>query len=97
MDLREIIAAIRDLEESTSRSPAPAAAELERAPVISNWIMTIQPGDDMPSLFDIVVDHPLIADGKPAVTSELVAMNRAGGWARTRSRYYRLGRAAGEQ
>jgi hypothetical protein len=97
MDLRSIIAAIRDLDESTSRSPAPTAAELAAAPVISSWVMTIHPGDDLPSLFGIVVNHPLIADGKSAITSELVAMDRAAGWARTRSRYYRLGPAAGEE
>lgn len=97
MDLRSIIAAIRDLDESTSRSPAPTPAELASAPLISSWIMTIHPGDGMPSLFGIVVNHPLIADGKSAITSELVAMNRGAGWARTRSRYYRLGPAAGEE
>lgn len=97
MDLRSIIAAIRDLDESTSSSPSPTPAELERAPVISSWIMTIVPGDEMPSLFGIVVNHPLVPDGRSAVTSELVAMDRAGGWARTRSRYYRLGPAAGEE
>jgi hypothetical protein len=97
MDLRSIIAAIRNLDESTSRSPAPTLAELERAPLISGWIMSIHPDDAPPSLFGIVVNHPLIADVKTAVTSELVAMSRVGAWARTHSRYYRLGRAVGEE
>lgn len=59
--------------------------------------MTIVPRDKRPSLFGTVMGHPIIEDGRNVCTSELVALDRESGWVRTRSRYYRLGREAGEE
>ena len=96
MDILEVTAALQALRESTSRTPAPSSRELETAPLIEEWVMTIVPPDGGPSLFGRVTGHPLIEDGRSVCTSELVALDREAGWARTRSRYYRLGREAGE-
>jgi len=44
-----------------------------------------------------VTGHPLLGDRPRIATSALYAINRDAGWARTLSRWYRLGRHAGER
>ena len=96
MKINEVIAALEALEESSTRTPPPEPWELRLAPLIEDWIMIIVPRDKRPSLSGVVTGHPLIEDGKAVATSELVGINESAGWAKTKSRYYRLGSSAGE-
>lgn len=65
----------------------PTADELAAAPSIIDWRMTYR---FEPALTGSVHGHPNLADG-PAVTSGLFYLDRAAGYARTMSRFYRLG------
>ena len=65
----------------------PTQAELEAAPIITNWRM----GQRLePALTGLVVGHPYLGT-RCAVTSPLYILNPESGWARTFSRLYRLG------
>ena len=97
MDILEVSAALQALQGSTSRTPPPSPRDLETAPLMEGWVMTIAPPDGRPSLFGRLTGHPLIEDGTSACTSELVALDREAGCAKTRSRHYRLGCEAGEE
>jgi hypothetical protein len=67
----------------------PTTDELENAPKIFDWTVELS-GDGGAVLVGVVVGHPVIHDG-PVTTSRLQCLDIAGGWARTRSRWYRLG------
>ena len=67
--------------------------ELHQAPLIHRWIPMV--ADDGAVLIGEVVDHPLRNDGRPTATSLLIALDGRLLWARTISRFYRLGRHAG--
>ncbi|WP_428990946.1 DUF6634 family protein [Methylocapsa aurea] len=47
-----------------------------------------------PALAGAVAGHPALGD-RSIVTSDLCALDAAAGWARTSSRFYRLGRPGG--
>lgn len=65
------------------------------ASVLDNWVQGIRPA---PCLLGLATDHPTLpGEGRSIVTSHLVLMSDDGQWARTRSRWYRLGRPAGRQ
>jgi hypothetical protein len=67
----------------------PTAADLSSAPVLNNWTREIRP---VSCLVGYVSDHPLIPGaGRPIVTSDLWVLADHQGWARTLSRWYRLG------
>ncbi|MDU0342064.1 DUF6634 family protein [Bosea rubneri] len=68
---------------------APASAELATAPMLDRWLVTSRPAY---CLVGEVSGHPLLAgSGRRVVTSDLVVIDGERGWARTRSRWYRLG------
>ena len=68
---------------------SPSEAELDSAPVISLW--TLEPvGEGLSRLAGIVVGHPRLRDGV-CFTSAVLAMDPQMKWARTVSRWYRLG------
>ncbi|UYO00181.1 MAG: hypothetical protein KIT02_02830 [Devosia sp.] len=71
-------------------TPRPSERELDAAPVLSNWSLARVPGDAGLALVGSVVGHPRLGDRPAIVTSELIAFYPADGWARTRSRVYRL-------
>lgn len=48
--------------------------------------------DDLPVLVGVVTGHPRLRHGARCITSPLVRIEPDKGWARTFSRYYRLGR-----
>jgi len=66
----------------------PRPQDLEAAPVIDNWAFARRP---MTSMVGIMVGHPRLEDGL-VHTTEIWAIDRHRGWARTLSRYYVLGR-----
>ena len=65
----------------------PTASELAEAPVLQGWVPLSRL---CTALAGTVDGHPRIADHRPAVTSELFAIDVDRRWARTMSRYYRL-------
>lgn len=67
------------------------AADLEGAPVLEHWTRVSRP---VWALHGDVVDHPRLGTRPDVVTSELYLLDPMGGWARTLSRRYRLGRPA---
>ncbi|CAM3263538.1 hypothetical protein SAMN04488021_14329 [Paracoccus aminovorans] len=69
----------------------PSEADLAQAPVLSDWKAAISPGGHM-MLWGEVTDHPLLGNAS-IHTSQLIAIDPESGWARTASRWYRLGRS----
>jgi hypothetical protein len=67
---------------------APTHEDLERAPILDCWRFGVRPG---PCLLGLVFGHPLHGDRRLIRTSEIFAINTVAGWARTWSRFYRLG------
>lgn len=68
----------------------PSEADLANAPVLSDWKAAVSPHGHMVMWGD-VADHPILGT-EPITTSQLVAIHPEAGWARTASRWYRLGR-----
>jgi hypothetical protein len=67
----------------------PNVSDLSSAPVLHNWARQIRP---TACLVGVVSDHPLLPGaGRPIVTSDLWVLAEHQGWARTLSRWYRLG------
>ncbi len=69
----------------------PSDADLAIAPVLSDWKAAISPGGHV-MLWGEVTDHPLLGTAS-ITTSQLIAIDPEAGWARTASRWYRLGRS----
>ena len=69
----------------------PSGADLAQAPVLSDWKAAISP-DGHIMLWGKVTDHPLLGNAS-IHTSQLIAIDPEAGWARTASRWYRLGRS----
>lgn len=72
----------------------PGEAELSDAPLLTGWEILPVPGGAL-TLIGVASGHPLRPDG-PVHTSIVLAMSEQAGWARTVSRYYRLGPRRGE-
>lgn len=65
------------------------------AALLDSWVQGIRPA---PCLLGLATDHPTLpGQSRSIVTSDLVLMSHDGQWARTRSRWYRLGRPAGRR
>jgi hypothetical protein len=73
-----------DLEGLTMFQPS--AEIIDVAPVLSNWRVGSRAA---PCLIGDVEGHPVLGSCE-AITSELFAIDRSKGWARTATRYYRL-------
>lgn len=76
-----------DLESMTVFMPN---TELDDAPILDDWSMCMRP---IRALTGWTTGHPLLGS-REVVTSELFAIDAGGRWARTYSRFYRLGRPA---
>lgn len=74
-----------------SAGAAPDRHELAAAPLLDGWRRTLVPAVE-PALFGRVVDHPRLQGRRQIVTSRLLAIDVDAGFARTLSRFYRLGR-----
>jgi len=79
-----------DLERLLLNGNRPTASDLYNAPTIDCWAHTTAAS---PALIGVLSGHPLIADGRIAVTSNLFALGPSASqpWARTWSRWYKLG------
>lgn len=69
---------------------APPPEMLADAPLLEDWLLARHPMGDV-CLVGRCTGHPRLPDG-PTNTSPVVALDPAAGWARTVSRWYRLGR-----
>lgn len=69
---------------------APDARALETAPLLSGWQRGTVPAHE-PVLFGRVEGHPCLPGPRTIATSRLLALDPVLGWARTSSRWYRLG------
>ena len=69
----------------------PTNPELETAPLLDFWEMDTAP---VPILVGVVQGHPLL-QGPVIRTTDIQVLAPELGWARTLSRFYRLGRLVG--
>lgn len=67
----------------------PSPDDLASAPLLNDWCLL------GPYLAGVVTGHPVIADGDSCITSMVLALASDRTWARTVSRFYRLGRPSG--
>ena len=85
---QEHIARARALLAGIEQGPTPK--DLEAAPLLDLWQAAVAQSTGLPLLWGCVAGHPLLRDGW-IHTSPLIALGTDLGWARTRSRWYRLG------
>lgn len=83
---------LRDLCDriDTIAGTVPEPSTLADAPRIDRWCGAVV--DDLPILVGVVTGHPRLRQGARCTTSPLVRIEPDEGWARTFSRFYRLGR-----
>jgi hypothetical protein len=67
---------------------SPCAERLRAAPRIERWSLGLLP---TPCLLGTAFEHPLLGSGRRIHTSMLILIDPEAGWARTLSRFYRLG------
>jgi hypothetical protein len=90
-DLNEFAEALYRLERDVAHLRAdgrPTDEMLVRAPILNHWVAAIAPA---PCLVGSVSGHPRLGSRPLIHTSELYALDPIAGWARTWSRWYRLG------
>lgn len=68
----------------------PTATDLETVPLLDLWQAAVAGDTGMPFLWGYAIGHPLLRNGN-ITTSPLIALGEDLSWARTRSRWYRLG------
>jgi len=83
-----IAARVRAALDASETSPAPDT--LATAPLLDPWQVVVSSRAPVAILLGSVTDHPRLPDG-PVETSVLLALDPQGRWARTLSRWYRLG------
>lgn len=94
-DVADAIARTRDLSDDLARIVAgggPTGADLADAPVLDRYVIVPRM---RPALAGMVAGHPILGDRRLITTSEIYAIDCDAGWARTFSRFYRIGRPAG--
>lgn len=72
---------------------APDRHELSAAPILSGWRRSLMPTVE-PVLLGTVSGHPHLSGRRNVATSRVLALDPVDGWARTLSRWYRLGAPA---
>jgi hypothetical protein len=83
---------VADMERIQRGELPQALAGGEDAPILDRWILGHRP---VPCLAGLSTGHPRLAGVNRAIaTSDLWLMSEDRSWARTLSRWYRLGRAA---
>jgi hypothetical protein len=88
VDLENCLAyLLRDVHEIHLHGQ-PRPSSLKSAPRIEEWSHSAL---FRPCLVGRVTGHPLLADQPRIRTSQLIVVDAEAGWARTRSRFYRLG------
>lgn len=84
---------LRALEELRDVYQSGESPDLSDAPMIDAW--GLAPAGDVVVLVGLVTGHPTIADGA-ITTSPVLSIADDRTWARTVSRFYRLGRSLQE-
>jgi hypothetical protein len=88
LEINRLLLLAADLQ-SIRDGGGPTTSDLEDAPLLGNWERGARPAA---CLFGNVCDHPTLTGmGRPIVTSDVWVLAPDQGWARTRSRWYRLG------
>ncbi|MBM1170631.1 DUF6634 family protein [Microvirga arabica] len=88
LEIERLLRLVTDLKAIRDNS-GPTPSDLEDAPILGNWERGARPAA---CLFGNVCDHPtVIGMGHPIVTSDVWVLAPDQGWARTLSRWYRLG------
>lgn len=87
----QLIALAHDIDELRVNGQ-PRNVDLRTAPVLEAWMSG---GLVAPCLLGAVIGHPLLGSRPHIHTSQLIAMDADLGWARTWSRFYRLGELSG--
>jgi hypothetical protein len=82
-----------DLSRITAGA-APTATDLQDSPLLDCWAPAVVA---LPVLAGTVQAHPLLGTRPLIRTSPLFVCDRERGWARTLSRFYRLGASAQER
>jgi hypothetical protein len=90
---------LRNDFKSFLRDEHPPQSEMEKAPLLEEWVPAISRSADeyRLTLVGKPIGHPMQPDGKEWETTEVVWLDRRGRWARTRSRLWRLGKPAGTE
>jgi hypothetical protein len=86
--LTSLLRDIRDLRTGD----IPRSIDLRAAPIIDKWSYGLVPA---PCLVGSVRGHPVLGNLARVHTSELILIDQEHRWARTWSRYYRLGEPEG--
>ncbi len=81
---------LADALESLAAHGRPSAAELADAPLLDRWSHAVRM---TPVFVGVVAGHPLLGSDRFVRTSEIFAIDSDQRWARTWSRFYRLGAA----
>ncbi|MGE8131663.1 DUF6634 family protein [Methylobacterium sp. NPDC080182] len=74
--------------EPIARGIHPDEMLLKDSPILYGWKFFFRP---VPHLTGIVHGHPILSDGRMCYTSQLITLNPDRNYARTLSRFYRLG------
>lgn len=76
--------------ERIYRGVSPEAVAGENAPILDRWVLGTR---SIPCLVGLSTGHPrLVGENRLITTSDLWLMSQDMAWARTQSRWYRLGR-----
>ena len=86
--LTKLLHDIRDIRVGA----IPRLTDLESSPIIEQWSYGLVPA---PCIVGSVRGHPILGNSPRIQTSQLVLIDPENGWARTWSRYYRLGAVEG--
>ncbi|RWL85658.1 MAG: hypothetical protein EOR67_21555 [Mesorhizobium sp.] len=90
--LARLSALVADME-AIGRGLAPEGLVEGEAPLLDRWILGRLP---VPCLVGLSTGHPRVpGENRPIGTSDVWLISEDRGWARTLSRWYRLGRPAG--
>ncbi|MBB6262618.1 hypothetical protein FHS77_003200 [Paenochrobactrum gallinarii] len=88
-NIRLLKALVEDMEAFLDRN-GPTKEVLEQSPVIDHWSMSER---NTPCLTGSFYHHPILGELIPnGITSQLWLLNKDEGWARTLSRFYKLGK-----
>jgi hypothetical protein len=91
-ELGRLSALVADMA-AIQRGVSPEHLSNGAAPILDHWVMATRM---IPCLAGLSSGHPrLVGSGRPITTSDLWLLSDDRTWARTLSRWYRLGRPAG--